>query len=162
MKQLKMYVSVLSIMAILAMGCGKKFDEEKHKAMLTTQSMFDAAHQTLASSHQKAMDEQKAMLAAKQIDAAADAELSGLLKQQATVLGQHEALVKKHGEMAASYQKKELDGEKADAQEAEMKTEEGTIMESNKANDAKIADFKAKHAKPAVASPTKVVAKKKK
>lgn len=161
MKQLTIYLSILTFITALILGCGKKFDEEKHKAMLTTQSMFDAEHQTLASSHQKAMETQKAMVAAKKLDAAAEAELAGLLKQEADILTQHEALVKKHADMAASYEKKELDGEKADAQEAEMKSEDAKILENNKAIDAKITEFIAKHDKP-TSVPAKPTAKKKK
>ncbi len=160
MKQLTIYLSILTFVTSLILGCGKKFDEEKHKAILMTQSMFEAEHQTLVTSHQKHKEDQKAMLAAKKTDAAADATFSGLLKQQAEVLTQHENLVKKHDEMAESYKKKEIDGEHADAQEVEMKKEDETILANNKTVEGQITDFKAKVEKPA--APAKVVTTKKK
>ena len=160
MKQLTIYLSILTFVTALILGCGKKFDEEKHKAILLTQSTFEAEHQTLVAGHQKNKDDQKAMFAAKKTDATADASFSGLLKQQSEVLTQHENLMKKHSEMAESYKKKEIDGEHADAQEVEMKREDETILTNNKTVETQITDFKSKHEKPA--APIKVVTTKKK
>lgn len=160
MKQLTIYLSILTFVTSLLLGCGKKFDEEKHKAILITQNMFEAEHQTLATSFEQNKEAQKTMLAAKKIDASADAIFSGLLKQESEVLTHHENLIKKHLEMAESYKKKEIDGEHADAQEVEMKREDERILVNHKTVETQIADFKSKHEKPA--APAKEITIKKK